>query len=74
MSSRTLRRHLNQVGSSYLQLLEEAQQKEAEHLLIHSDMDIQEIALYLGYIQPTNFTRAFKKWTGQTPITFRTNQ
>lgn len=27
MSSRTLRRHLNQVGSSYLQLLEEAQQK-----------------------------------------------
>ncbi|MBD0110568.1 helix-turn-helix transcriptional regulator, partial [Acinetobacter baumannii] len=27
-----------------------------------------------GYIQPTNFTRAFKKWTGQTPITFRKNQ
>lgn len=73
MSSRTLRRHLSQVGSSYIQLLEEAQQKEAEHLLLHSDMDIQEIALYLGYIQPTNFTRAFKKWTGQTPVVFRKN-
>lgn len=74
MSSRTLRRHLSQVGSSYLQLLEEVQQKEAENLLLNSDMEIQEIALYLGYIQPTNFTRAFKKWTGQTPITFRKNQ
>ncbi len=71
MSSRTLRRHLNQVGSSYVQLLEEAQQKEAENLLLNSDMEIQEIALYLGYIQPTNFTRAFKKWTGMTPIQFR---
>lgn len=71
MSSRTLRRHLNQVGSSYLQLLEEAQQKEAENLLLNSDMEIQEIALYLGYIQPTNFTRAFKKWTEMTPIQFR---
>ncbi|MGN5724280.1 AraC family transcriptional regulator ligand-binding domain-containing protein [Acinetobacter calcoaceticus] len=71
MSSRTLRRHLNQVGSSYLQLLEEAQQKEAENLLLNSDMEIQEIALYLGYIQPTNFTRAFKKWNGMTPIQFR---
>ncbi|MEB3865671.1 AraC family transcriptional regulator [Acinetobacter sp. IK31] len=71
MSSRTLRRHLNQVGSSYLQLLEEIQQKEAENLLLNSDMEIQQIALYLGYIQPTNFTRAFKKWTGQTPIQFR---
>ncbi len=74
MSSRTLRRHLSQVGSSYLHLLEEVQQKEAENLLLNSDMEIQEIALYLGYIQPTNFTRAFKKWTGQTPITFRKNQ
>ncbi|MNI71755.1 Urease operon transcriptional activator [compost metagenome] len=71
MSSRTLRRHLSQVGSSYVQLLEEAQQKEAENLLLNSDMEIQEIALYLGYIQPTNFTRAFKKWTGMTPIQFR---
>ncbi|WP_447501581.1 AraC family transcriptional regulator ligand-binding domain-containing protein [Acinetobacter pittii] len=74
MSSRTLRRHLSQVGSSYLHLLEEVQQKEAENLLLNSDMEIQEIALYLGYIQPTNFTRAFKKWTGQTPIIFRKNQ
>ncbi|WP_045431662.1 AraC family transcriptional regulator [Acinetobacter calcoaceticus] len=71
MTSRTLRRHLSQVGSSYVQLLEEAQQKEAENLLLNSDMEIQEIALYLGYIQPTNFTRAFKKWSGMTPIQFR---
>lgn len=40
-------------------------------LLLSSDMEIQDIALYLGYIQPANFARAFKKWSGVAPIQFR---
>lgn len=71
MSNRTLRRHLNEVGVSYLGLLDEVKYLEAARLLLSSDMEIQEIALYLGYIQPANFARAFKKWSGVTPIQFR---
>lgn len=71
MSSRTLRRHLNLTGVSYLALLDEIKYQEAKKLLFNGDMEIQEIALYLGYIQPANFARAFKKWSGMTPIQFR---
>lgn len=71
MSNRTLRRHLNEIGVSYLGLLDEVKYKEATRLLLSSDMEIQEIALYLGYIQPANFARAFKKWSGMTPNDFR---
>lgn len=71
MSNRTLRRHLNEIGVSYLGLLDEVKYKEATRLLLSSDMEIQEIALYLGYIQPANFARAFKKWSGMSPIQFR---
>lgn len=71
MSNRTLRRHLNEVGTSYLSLLDEVKYREAAKLLLSSDMEIQDIALYLGYIQPANFARAFKKWSGVAPIQFR---
>ncbi|OEC91465.1 AraC family transcriptional regulator [Acinetobacter sp. YK3] len=71
MSNRTLRRRLNELGTSYLILLDEVRYKEAERLLLSSDMEIQEIANYLGYLQPANFARAFKKWSGISPIQFR---
>ncbi|MEN8548737.1 helix-turn-helix domain-containing protein [Acinetobacter soli] len=71
MSNRTLRRHLNEIGVSYLNLLDEVKYKEATTLLLKSDMEIQGIALYLGYIQPANFARAFKKWSGMSPINYR---
>lgn len=67
MSSRTLKRNLQDVGTTYSLLLNDIRKHDAEHLLVKSDMDIQQIALYLGYEQPTNFTRAFKKWTGVSP-------
>lgn len=73
MSSRTLRRHLSAIDCSYLQLLDEVRYKEAEKLLRDSTMDIQDIANYLGYIQPANFARAFKKWSGVTPSQLRLN-
>lgn len=71
MSSRTLRRHLNKIDVTYLDLLDEVKYKQAEKLLLESDMEIQDIANYLGYIQPANFARAFKKWSGMTPLAFR---
>ncbi len=67
ISGRTLKRHLQTFNTTYIVLLDEVRQNEAEKLLMTTEMDIQKISSFLGYLEPTNFTRAFKKWTGQTP-------
>lgn len=71
LSLRTLRRKLQQHGSGYKTLLEEARQRDALELLANPALEIQEIAGLLGYGIPANFTRAFRQWTGTTPSRHR---
>jgi len=71
ISERSLRRHLQQQGTNYQQLLETARQRDAQQLLRQTQAEIQLIAQRLGYNNPANFTRAFKQWTGKTPREFR---
>lgn len=71
MSTRTLNRRLQQLGLTYLELLDEARRCEAEHLLVITDQEVRYIAELLGYTGAANFTRAFRKWTGMTPTQFR---
>ncbi len=74
ISSRTLKRRLQELDSSFLQVLDQVKQQDAEQLLSNTEMDIQQVASTLGYENPTNFTRAFKKWTGTTPSEFKSGQ
>jgi AraC-like DNA-binding protein len=71
ISRSTLSRRLHACGTSYKQLLEQAQIRDALRLLDNPSLDIQTIAHRLGYLNPANFTRAFKQWTGQTPSGYR---
>lgn len=71
MSGRTLKRRLQDVGCSFLQALDEVKQQDAIRLLEHAELDIQQVASTLGYENPTNFSRAFKKWTGKTPSEYK---
>jgi len=71
MSERTLKRRLHRLGSSYLAVLDQIRLEEAKKQLRSTDLDIQAIAEYLGYIAPANFTRAFKRWTSETPSAYR---
>jgi AraC-like DNA-binding protein len=71
MSGRSLKRKLQAEGTSYLALLEEVRQRDAFQLLRHSTMELQQIAARLGYTNPANFTRAFRKWTGDSPSQYR---
>lgn len=73
VSSRTLRRRLQQEGTDFESLLDETRQALAEELLRTTNFSITEIAERLGYQQTTNFIRAFKRWTGTSPLPFRTN-
>lgn len=74
LSARTLRRRLQEEGAQYSLLLDEARRRDAERLLANGDLDVQRIAALLGYADPANFTRAFRKWTGLTPTAWREGQ
>ncbi len=71
LSTRTLRRRILEAGSSYRELLDEARYRDARHFLEASDLDLQTIAARLGFTNPANFTRAFRRWSGLTPSGFR---
>jgi len=71
MSERTLHRKLAGDGASFQGLLEQARRRLAEGLLVQSDHSIAEIAFLTGYSEQSAFTRAFKRWAGQTPAAFR---
>jgi AraC-like DNA-binding protein len=67
MSSRTLKRKLQQRGTSFRSLQGDALFRQARRLLENPDLDISQVALSLGYRDPACFTRAFRRWTGRTP-------
>ncbi len=71
VSSRSLKRRLNQHGTSFRHLLDTARYRDSIQLLKNSDLSIERTAARLGYADPANFTRAFKKWAGVTPSAYR---
>ncbi len=71
LSPRSLRRHLQAEGVSFLTLQHRVRMRDAKALLRQPGVDVQQVAARLGYADPANFTRAFKQWTGLTPSAFR---
>ncbi|MGY4533493.1 AraC-like DNA-binding protein [Pseudomonas sp. TE3786] len=71
LSERTLQRRLADEGSSYQQLLSDTRQQLAERYLDDGQLPAAEIALLLGYSEPSVFFRAFRNWTGLTPGEYR---
>lgn len=71
MSSRSLKRKLKTAGSSFQLILDNVRKAEAIEYLCHSDQSIDEISRLLGFSDPSNFGRAFKKWTGVSPRAYR---
>lgn len=71
MSAPTLRRRLKREGTTFQQLKDEARCEAAKLCLNRHDLSINEVALQMGFTDPSAFHRSFKKWTGQTPGQFR---
>ena len=67
ISDRTLKRRLRQKGVTFLQLLNEVRQRDSLNLLQTTQLNIDDIARRVGYSTSTNFSRAFRQWTGKTP-------
>lgn len=66
-SSRTLKRHLQDRGTSFYLLLDTARRARATQLLTTTDLSIEQIAHELGYADASGFRRAFHAWTGTNP-------
>lgn len=69
--ARTLQRRLHEEGCSFRELVHETRSTLAQNYLRKHDLAICEIAYLLGFSQPSAFHRAFHRWTGMTPRTFR---
>lgn len=71
MSERSLKRHLQQEGASFRELVEQYRNTEACRLLQHTDLTITDIALRLGFSDTSTFSQAFKRWQGRAPSCYR---
>jgi len=71
VSRRTLQRRLKERSTSFQQLLQRVKSDLARKYLEDKRLSIIEIALLLGYGDPSSFSAAFKSWSGQTPTEFR---
>lgn len=71
MSDRTLKRQLAAEGTSFSNLVDEVRYRHATSLLSRTDYSLEQIADELGYSDVANFSRAFKRWSGRSPSSWR---
>lgn len=74
VSTRTLQRRLEERDNTFKQLVDQVREDQARNLIASGAMSISEVAFFLGYSEQSALTRAFKRWTGQTPKKFRLAQ
>ena len=71
ISARHLRRKLSQEGTSYEQLVDEVRKEASIRLITEGKLSLTSIAYELGFLDPSSFTRAFRRWTDMSPTAFR---
>ena len=71
MSIRNLQRKLHEKGLSFKQLLNQTREELAVYYLQDSEKPIIEIGFLLGYVDASNFARAFRRWQGISPQEYR---
>ena len=67
MSPRTLQRKLSAVGTNYSQLLDAVRRDLAAQYVTDPSLSLSEISFLLGFSELSAFSRAFRRWTGQSP-------
>lgn len=71
MSSRSLLNKLEQKQTSYKDILENLRSTLAQQYIDQQSMPISEITYVLGFSDTSSFSRAFRRWTGETPSDYR---
>ena len=71
LSGRTLQRRLSDRGYSYQTLVDESRRELSNRLLQETEYPLAQVAFLTGFSEQSAFNRAFKRWAGQTPRSFR---
>jgi AraC-like DNA-binding protein len=71
---RTLQRHLKLEGTSYQQLLDEVRFEMVLNYLRNTNIALTQVAMLVGFSDPSNFSRAFKKHFNKSPQQWREEQ
>jgi AraC-like DNA-binding protein len=71
MSPRTLQRQLKEQGIEFKNLVDDTRRRFAQSYLKSRRNTLTEVAFLLGYSEASAFNRAFKRWTGSTPLAYR---
>lgn len=71
---RTLQRRLSDQVATFSRLVDQVRQNQAVNLVTAQSMSLSEIAYFLGFSDQSAFSRAFKRWTGETPKGFRSKR
>jgi AraC-like DNA-binding protein len=71
MHRRTFNRHLRAEGSSFNVMVNEVRFEISRRLIADSGMSFGQIASFLCFSEPSAFTRAFRRWSGQSPTAWR---
>ena len=70
LTTRSLQRRLKDEGTSF-QTVRESMRRELATRYLDANLSIAEISFLLGFSEPSAFFRAFKRWTGLTPLESR---
>lgn len=71
LTTRTLIRRLKREGSAYKDVLEELRKEYAQALLANARLTVADVGELLGYREPANFGRAFRRWFNSSPAAWR---
>ena len=71
LTPQTLRRRLKKNGMSFHQIKEDTRRDMAINLLSAGKLRVEEVAFRAGFSEASTFCRAFKNWTGMTPLAYR---
>lgn len=74
VTPRTLHRRLRAEGTAFRPLVEDLRHRIAVDQLLEGRASIEEVAYILGYSDPSNFRRAFRRWTGEAPSHYRAHR
>jgi AraC-like DNA-binding protein len=72
LSVRSLQRQLAAEGTSFKSALAHVRARLARTYLVPNGPSLAEVSHLLGYSEPSAFHRAFRRWTGVTPLEYRT--
>lgn len=70
-SARSLRADLQILNTTYEKVIANYRERLARRLLSQTNESIDQIVYLTGFSEPSAFSRAFKRWTGESPTSYR---